>query len=148
MVVQSVDARRWLARLRDLSEEMTPDYADYAPTPVQDFLDPDDPTLFPRLTPAQVEYLGEIGTQLSFARGEEVFEHGNRETPLYVVLSGALDIIERRPEGDRYFTQCREGEVHAPCAEGPPGLAHDLDVLLRHRLLPQHGGFEGLCAVG
>jgi hypothetical protein len=54
--------------------------SDYAPTPVEDFLDPDDPTLFPRLTPEQVGYLAEIGTQLSFARGELVFEHGQRET--------------------------------------------------------------------
>jgi hypothetical protein len=35
--------------------------------PVEDFLDPDDPTLFPRLAPEQVEYLAAIGTQLSFA---------------------------------------------------------------------------------
>jgi thioredoxin reductase (NADPH) len=82
---------------------------DYSPTPVEDFLDPDDPAMFPRLTPSQVEYLGEIGTQLSFARGEVVFEHGQRETPLYVVQSGAVDIIDRAPEGDRYFTQCQEG---------------------------------------
>src|SRR5262249_22403904 len=80
-----------------------------APPPVEDFLDPDDPILFPRLTPSQIEYLGEIGTRLSFARGELVFEHGQRETPLYVVHSGAVDIIDQAPEGDRYFTQCREG---------------------------------------
>ena len=54
---------------------------DYAPTPVEDFLDPDDPTLFPRLTPDQVEYLAKIGTHRSFARGDLVFEHGQRETP-------------------------------------------------------------------
>jgi thioredoxin reductase (NADPH) len=85
------------------------DYADYAPTPVEDFLDPDDPLLFPRLTPEQVEYLAGIGTQMSFARGEVVFEHGQRETPLYVVQSGAVDIIDQAPEGDRYFTQCQVG---------------------------------------
>jgi hypothetical protein len=39
--------------------------------PVEDFLDPDDPTLFPRLAPEQVEYLAEIGTQLSFALSPE-----------------------------------------------------------------------------
>src|SRR5919106_514526 len=65
--------------------------------------------MFPRLTPAQVDYLAEIGTQLTFARGDEVFAHGQRETPLYVVQSGAVDIIDQAPEGDRYFTQCREG---------------------------------------
>ena len=99
--------------------------SDYAPTPVEDFLDPDDPTLFPRLTPEQVEYLAEIGTQLSFARGDLVFEHGQRETPLYVVLSGALDIIDQAPEGDRYFTQCREGTFAADISmfTGEPTLA-------------------------
>jgi thioredoxin reductase (NADPH) len=81
---------------------------DYAPNPVEDFLDPDHPTLFPRLTQSQIEYLGEIATRLQFARGDLVFEHGQRETPLFVVESGAVDIIDQAPEGDRYFTQCRE----------------------------------------
>ena len=76
--------------------------SDYAPTPVEDFLDPDHPTLFPRLTPEQIEYLAEIGTRLTFARGDVVFEHGQRETPLYVVESGAIDVIDHAPEGDRY----------------------------------------------
>ena len=58
--------------------------SDYAPTPVEDFLDPDDPTLFPRLTSEQVEYLAEIGTQAVIRTRELVFEHGQRETPLYV----------------------------------------------------------------
>jgi thioredoxin reductase (NADPH) len=82
---------------------------DYSPTPVEDFLDPDDPAMFPRLTPEQVSYLAEIGTQLTFARGDEVFAHGQRETPLYIVQSGAVDIIDQAPEGDRYFTQCQVG---------------------------------------
>jgi hypothetical protein len=37
--------------------------SDYAPIPVEDFLDPDHPTLFPRLTPEQIEYLAQIGVQ-------------------------------------------------------------------------------------
>jgi thioredoxin reductase (NADPH) len=82
---------------------------DYAPIPVEDFLDPDDPAMFPRLTPEQIEYLEEIATPLTFARGEEVFAHGQRETPLFVVKSGAVDIIDHAREGDRYFTQCQVG---------------------------------------
>ena len=46
--------------------------SDYAPTPVEDFLDPGHPTLFPRLTPEQIDYLAEIGTQLTFARGASI----------------------------------------------------------------------------
>src|SRR6266542_6047592 len=99
--------------------------SDYAPTPVEDFLDPDHPTLFPRLTPEQIEYLAEIGTQLTFARGDVVFEHGQRETPLYVVQSGAIDIIDHAPEGDRYFTQCQPGTFAADISmfTGEPTLA-------------------------
>jgi thioredoxin reductase (NADPH) len=98
---------------------------DYSPTPVEDFLDPDDPTLFPRLTPEQIDYLAAIGTRQTFARGDEVFAHGQRETPLYVVESGALDIIDQAPEGDRYFTQCREGTFAADISmfTGEPTLA-------------------------
>jgi thioredoxin reductase (NADPH) len=82
---------------------------DYSPTPVENFLDPDDPAMFPRLTQEQVDYLAEIGTQLTFARGDEVFAHGQRETPLFIVQDGAVDIIDQAPEGDRYFTQCQVG---------------------------------------
>src|SRR3954468_19211190 len=99
--------------------------SDYAPTPVEDFLDPDHPTLFPRLTPEQIDYLAEIGTQLTFARGDVVFEHGQRDTPLYVVKSGAIDVIDHAPEGDRYFTQCRPGTFAADISmfTGEPTLA-------------------------
>ena len=99
--------------------------SDYAPTPVEDFLDPDHPTLFPRLTPEQIEYLAEIGTRLTFARGDVVFEHGQRETPLYVVESGAIDVVDHAPEGDRYFTQCRPGTFAADISmfTGEPTLA-------------------------
>jgi thioredoxin reductase (NADPH) len=98
---------------------------DYAPTPVEDFLDPDHPELFPRLTPEQIEYLSQVGTHETYSRGDRVFEHGQRETPLYVVISGALDIIDEAPEGDRYFTQCREGTFAADISmfTGEPTLA-------------------------
>jgi thioredoxin reductase (NADPH) len=79
-----------------------------SPTPVPGFLDPGDPTLFPRLTAAQIEQLAERADPLSLSPGEVLFEQGQRETPFFVVLSGAVDIIDRQPDGDRYFTQCRE----------------------------------------
>ena len=42
-----------------------------------------------------------------------------------MVLSGALDIIDQAPEGDRYFTQCREGTFAADISmfTGEPTLA-------------------------
>ena len=54
-----------------------------------------------------------------------MWEHGQRETPLYVVLSGAIDVIDQAPEGDRYFTQCREGTFAADISmfTGEPTIA-------------------------
>src|SRR4051812_5241832 len=81
--------------------------------------------MFPRLTPFQVEYLAEIGSQLTFARGEEVFGHGQRETPLYVVQSGAVDIIDHGREGARYFPKCKGAPFIGalPMSTGDPTLA-------------------------
>jgi thioredoxin reductase (NADPH) len=96
-----------------------------SPTPVDGFLDPDDPTLFPRLTPTQIDQLAENAETLSFSPGEVVFEQGQRDTPFYVVLSGAIDIIDRQPDGDRYFTQCQPGTFAADISmfTGEPTLA-------------------------
>ena len=96
-----------------------------SPTPVDGFLDPDDATLFPRLTAAQIEQLERRGEKLSLSPGEVVFEQGQRDTPFFVVLSGAIDVIDRQPDGDRYFTQCQPGTFAADISmfTGEPTLA-------------------------
>ena len=96
-----------------------------SPTPAEGFLDPGDPTLFPRLTEAQIERLAESAETLSLSPGEVVFEQGQRDAPLYVVLSGAIDVIDRQPEGDRYFTQCQPGTFAADVSmfTGEPTIA-------------------------
>ncbi|HSK81913.1 MAG TPA: cyclic nucleotide-binding domain-containing protein, partial [Rubrobacter sp.] len=95
------------------------------PTPVEGFVDPDDPILFPRLTAAQIEQLAESAETLSLSPGEVLFKQGQRDTPLYVVLSGAIDVIDRQPEADRYFAQCRPGTFAADTSmfTGEPTLA-------------------------
>jgi thioredoxin reductase (NADPH) len=96
-----------------------------SPTPVSGFLDPNDPTLFPRLTAAQIEQLVKRGEKLSLPPGEVLFEQGQRDTPFYVVLSGAIDIIDRQPDGDHYFTQCQPRTFAADISmfTGEPTLA-------------------------
>jgi thioredoxin reductase (NADPH) len=96
-----------------------------SPTPVEGFLDPNDPTLFPRLTAAEIEQLAERGETLSLSPGEVLFEQGERDASFYVVLSGAVDIIDRQPDGDRYFTQCQAGTFAADISmfTGEPTLA-------------------------
>src|SRR3954453_5259027 len=96
-----------------------------SPTPAEGFLDPDDPILFPRLTAAQIEQLAESAEALSLSPGDVLFEQGQRDAPLYVVLSGAIDVIDRQPDGDRYFTQCHPGTFAADISmfTGEPTLA-------------------------
>jgi thioredoxin reductase (NADPH) len=98
----------------------------YTPPPkVSGFLDPDDAILFPRLTAAQIEQLAEHAETVSFSPGEILFEQGQRDTPFFVVLSGAVDVIDRQPDGDHYFTQCQPGTFAADISmfTGEPTLA-------------------------
>jgi thioredoxin reductase (NADPH) len=96
-----------------------------APARVDDFLDPDDPTLFPRLTEAQIGHLAGLADHRLLAPGEALFEQGQRETPFFVVQAGAVDIFDQRPEGARYFTQCRTGTFIGDVAvfTGEPTIA-------------------------
>jgi len=96
-----------------------------SPTPVEGFLDPDDPILFPRLTAAQIEQLAESAETRFLSPGDVLFQQGQRDTPFCVVRSGAIDIIDRQPDGDRYFTQCQPGTFAADISmfTGEPTLA-------------------------
>ena len=96
-----------------------------SPKPAEGFLDPGDPILFPRLTEAQIERLAESAETLSLSPGEVVFAQGERDAPLYVVLSGAIDVIDGQPDGDRYFTQCQPGTFAADVSmfTGEPTIA-------------------------
>jgi thioredoxin reductase (NADPH) len=99
-----------------------------SPAPVEGFLDPDHPTLFPRLTAAQIDQLAEDAETLSLSPGEVLFEQGQRDTPFFVILSGAVDVIDRQPEGDRYFTQCQPGTFAADISmfTGEPTIARGI----------------------
>ena len=57
--------------------------------------------------------------------GEVVFEQAQRDTPFFVVLEGAIDVIDRQPDGDHYFTQCQPGTFAADISmfTGEPTLA-------------------------
>jgi len=92
---------------------------------VPGFLDPDDPVLFPRLTTAQIGELAARGETGSLSPGDVLFEQAQRDTPFFVVLEGAIDVIDRQPDGDRYFTQCHPGTFAADISmfTGEPTLA-------------------------
>ena len=56
---------------------------------------------FPLLTPAQIERLRPHGKLRHVEAGEVLFEPGDSNVPVYVVLSGGLEILQPSPRGVR-----------------------------------------------
>ncbi len=54
---------------------------------------------FPTLTQAQIDRIASIGRRQSVRKGEVLFEAGEQNTRFYVVIEGALEVVQ--PIGDR-----------------------------------------------
>ena len=55
---------------------------------------------FPCLTADQVEQIAQIAERRRFGDGELLWRIGDRRIPLHVILEGAVDIRQRRANGD------------------------------------------------
>src|SRR5580692_8409251 len=66
---------------------------------------------FPLLTPAQIERLRPHGKVRHVEAGEVLFEPGDSNVPVYVVLSGGLDIIQPCPQGVRSLVRHVPGSI-------------------------------------
>ncbi len=66
--------------------------------------DPNDPTLYPRLSGAKIERLASRGARRSFAAGEVLFDQGVRDAPFFIIVRGAVDFLDVRPEGPVHFS--------------------------------------------
>ena len=56
---------------------------------------------FPKLTPAQIDRIRPLGRIRKVARGEVLFEPNDVSVPFFVLLSGAMEIIQPALEGER-----------------------------------------------
>src|SRR5687768_3950114 len=54
---------------------------------------------FPELTQAQIDRIDAVGKRREIQAGEQLFDAGEQNTRFFVVLSGAIEIVQ--PEGDR-----------------------------------------------
>src|ERR1700689_3928071 len=69
------------------------------------FPDLDDEVLFPRLSDAKLEWFAERGERRTFMPGEVLYEHAVRDAPFYVIESGLVEFIDRKPGKDVYIAQ-------------------------------------------
>lgn len=68
------------------------------------------PQAFPRLTPAQVDALRSRGAVRRVAAGELLFTEGERDYAFFVVLSGAVEVVESSNGLERAVTVHEPGE--------------------------------------
>ncbi len=90
---------------------------------------PDDPRnqiAFPRLTNDQLATLAEYAARRDFHEGEPLFEAGGNRNAFFVVVSGAVEIIDRSADADKP----RSIVVHKPGE-----FTGDVDLLTRRRPL-------------
>jgi CRP-like cAMP-binding protein len=65
----------------------------------------DDEVLFPRLSDAKLAWLAKRGEQRRFQPGEVLYEHGVRNAPFYVIESGRVEFVDRKPGKDVYIAE-------------------------------------------
>ncbi len=66
---------------------------------------------FPLLTPTQIERLRPHGKLRQAEAGEVLFEAGDSNVPVYVVLSGGLEILQPCPQGVRSLVTHVPGSI-------------------------------------
>ncbi len=73
------------------------------------FPDPNDPTLFPRLSERQFATISRFSRKQTYAKGETIFEHGQREAPFLVLTSGTVEFFDKTLNDPRPFAVARAG---------------------------------------
>ncbi|MGZ5958231.1 MAG: FAD-dependent oxidoreductase [Myxococcaceae bacterium] len=66
--------------------------------------------MFPRLTEAQLERVVHYGTRRPVGAGEVLFRQGDEGVHFYIVLQGALDIVQPDAAGERLLVRHQAGE--------------------------------------
>jgi thioredoxin reductase (NADPH) len=76
---------------------------------LEPFPDLGDEVVFPRLSEKKLAWLEKkAGARKSFAAGEVLYEHAVRDAPFFVLLSGRVEFVDRKPGKD----------VHVAAADG------------------------------
>jgi thioredoxin reductase (NADPH) len=60
--------------------------------------------MFPKLSEAQVARLARLGDERTLVQGETLFQDGEYDVPMYVVLEGAIEILHPRDGGEDLIT--------------------------------------------
>ena len=81
---------------------------------LEPFPDLDDEVLFPRLGERKLGWLEKMqqkkgGARRTFAEGDVLYEHAVREAPFFVLLSGRVEFVDRKPGKDVHVAAAPAG---------------------------------------
>ena len=65
--------------------------------------------MFPRLSEQKLDKLARKGQCKSYEAGDVLYEQGDRDTPFFVVKSGRVNQVDRRPDGDVWISEADAG---------------------------------------
>src|SRR3954469_12496772 len=69
------------------------------------FPDLADEVMFPRLSDKKLAWFAKRGERRTFEPGEVLYEHAVRDAPFYVIESGLVEFVDRKPGKDVYIAQ-------------------------------------------
>src|SRR6478609_11650739 len=69
------------------------------------FPDLTDEVMFPRLSDAKLAWFAKRGERRTFEPGEVLYEHAVRDAPFFVIESGLVEFVDRKPGKDVYIAQ-------------------------------------------
>jgi thioredoxin reductase (NADPH) len=72
---------------------------------LEPFPDLDDEVIYPRLTERKLEWLEKVmnkkgGERRTFQEGDVLYEHADRDAPFFVLLTGRVEFVDRKPGKD------------------------------------------------
>ena len=89
------------------------------------FPDLADEVLYPRISDQKMEWLAAKGERRSFAAGEVLYEQGLRDAPFFVIESGRVELIDRKPRKEVWIAEADAGTFIGDIATftGEPAMA-------------------------
>jgi thioredoxin reductase (NADPH) len=89
------------------------------------FPDLADEALYPRLAEHKLAWLAENGARRSFAPGEVLYEQGVRDAPFFVIESGRVHFLDRKPGKEVWIAEADAGTFIGDIATftGEPAMA-------------------------
>ena len=89
------------------------------------FPDLADERIYPRLSESKLARLAELGERRHYEHGDVVYDQGVRDVPFFVLETGRVKFVDRRPEGNRVIAEADEATFLGELATftGEPSMA-------------------------